>query len=81
MAATNRDLQRGVSDGWFREDLYFRLKGLVFRLPPLRERTNDIPVLAEASLAESATHMRRPVPKLSNDALRILSDHTWPGNA
>jgi len=80
VAATNRDLQRGVSDGWFREDLYFRLKGLVFRLPPLRERTDDIPVLAEASLAEIATQMGRPVPKLSNDALRILGDHTWPGN-
>jgi len=80
VAATNRDLQRGVSDGWFREDLYFRLKGLVFRLPPLRERTDDIPVLAEASLAEIATQMGRPVPKLSNDALRILSEHNWPGN-
>ena len=80
VAATNRDLQRGVSDGWFREDLYFRLKGLVFRLPPLRERTTDISLLAETGLAEIANQMARPVPKLSNDALRLLSEHDWPGN-
>jgi transcriptional regulator with PAS, ATPase and Fis domain len=80
VAATNRDLQRGVSEGWFREDLYFRLKGFVFRLPPLRDRTGDIPVIAEAGLADIAQQMGRPVPKLSNDALRLLSEHTWPGN-
>lgn len=80
VAATNRDLQRGVSEGWFREDLYFRLKGFVFRLPPLRERGGDIPVIAEAGLAEIAQQMGRPVPKLSNDALRLLSEHSWPGN-
>jgi DNA-binding NtrC family response regulator len=80
VAATNRDLQRGVSEGWFREDLYFRLKGLVFRLPPLRERAHDIPIIAEACLAELATQMGRAVPKLSNDALRALSEHDWPGN-
>ncbi len=80
VAATNRDLQKGVSEGWFREDLYFRLKGLVFRLPPLRERTRDIPIIVEACLAEMATQMGRPVPKLSNDALRVLTEHDWPGN-
>lgn len=80
VAATNRDLQRGVSEGWFREDLYYRLKGLVFRLPPLRERTSDIPLITEAGLAEIAEQMGRPVPKLSNDAFRLLSDHDWPGN-
>lgn len=80
VAATNRDLQRGVSEGWFREDLYFRLKGLVFQLPPLRERADDIPVLAEACLIEIAAQMGRAVPKLSNDALRLLSEHEWPGN-
>lgn len=80
VAATNRDLQRGVSEGWFREDLYFRLKGLVFRLPPLRERTADIPLLADVCLADIATQMGRPVPKLSNEALRLLTEHDWPGN-
>ncbi|HEX5647580.1 MAG TPA: sigma 54-interacting transcriptional regulator [Nitrospira sp.] len=80
VAATNRDLQRGVLEGWFREDLYFRLKGLVFQLPPLRERRGDIPVIAKTSLAEIAQHMGRPEPQISNDAVRLLSEHHWPGN-
>jgi transcriptional regulator with PAS, ATPase and Fis domain len=80
VAATNRDLQRGVTEGWFREDLYFRLKGLLFRLPPLRERQVDLPLLAETFLAEIASEMGRPVPKLSNEALRSLLDHEWKGN-
>ncbi len=80
VAATNRDLQRGVSEGWFREDLYFRLKGLVFQLPPLRERRGDIPAIAETSLAEISQQMGRPVPQISNEALQILSTHHWPGN-
>ncbi len=80
VAATNRDLQRGVSEGWFREDLYFRLTGLVFRLPPLRERTGDVPILAEIFLTEIAGQMGKPVPKLSNEALRALVEHEWKGN-
>ena len=80
VAATNRDLQRGVSEGWFREDLYFRLTGLVFRLPPLRERTGDVPILADIFLAEIAGQMGKPVPKLSNEALRALVEHEWKGN-
>lgn len=80
VAATNRDLQRGVSEGWFREDLYFRLTGLVFRLPPLRERTGDVPILAEIFLTEIAGQMGKPVPKLSNEALRALVEQEWKGN-
>ncbi|ALA57227.1 sigma 54-interacting transcriptional regulator [Nitrospira moscoviensis] len=80
VAATNRDLQRGVSEGWFREDLYFRLSGLVFRLPPLRERTGDIPVLVERFLADIAAEMGRPAPKLSNDAMQFLEAQEWKGN-
>ena len=80
VAATNRDLQRGVSEGWFREDLYFRLSGLVFRLPPLRERTGDVPILSEILLAEIAGQMGKPVPNLSNEALRALVEHEWKGN-
>jgi transcriptional regulator with PAS, ATPase and Fis domain len=80
VAATNRDLQRGVSEGWFREDLYFRLKGFVFRLPPLRERTGDIAVIADSALAEIAERMSKPRPHLSADALRLLSGYRWPGN-
>jgi transcriptional regulator with PAS, ATPase and Fis domain/CHASE2 domain-containing sensor protein len=80
VAATNRDLQRGVSEGWFREDLYFRLSGLVFRLPPLRERTGDVPILAEIFLTEIAGQMGKPAPKLSNEALRALVEPEWRGN-
>jgi len=80
VAATNRDLQRGVSEGWFREDLYFRLTGLVFRLPSLRERTGDVPILADVFLTEIADQMGKPVPKLSNEALRALVEHEWRGN-
>lgn len=80
VAATNRDLQQGVLEGWFREDLYFRLKGLVFRLPPLRDRKVDIPIIAESCVTEIAQQMERPVPKFSNDALRALGEYDWPGN-
>jgi hypothetical protein len=80
VAATNRDLQRGVSEGWFREDLYFRLTGLVVRLPPLRERVRDIPLLTDALLADLATQLGKAVPKVSNEALHALCDHEWKGN-
>jgi transcriptional regulator with PAS, ATPase and Fis domain len=80
VAATNRDLQRGVTEGWFREDLYFRLTGLVFRLPSLHERIDDVPALAEHMLAEIARSSGRPVPSLSQDALAILMRHPWKGN-
>ena len=80
VAATNRDLQRGVSEGWFREDLYFRLKGFVFRLMPLRERTGDIALIADSALADIAQRLDRPRPRLSNDALRLLAAYRWPGN-
>jgi DNA-binding NtrC family response regulator len=80
VAATNRDLQRGVSEGWFREDLYFRLKGLVFRLPPLRERAADIGLIAESALGDIAQRMGKPRPQLSAEALRLLGAHRWPGN-
>ena len=60
VAASNRDLGRGVAEGWFREDLYFRLRGLVLRLPPLRERRGDVAPLAERFMEEAAAeHGRR----------------------
>ncbi len=80
VAATNRDLQKGVSEGWFREDLYFRLSGIVFHLPPLRERTGDIPLLAEIFLNQLAEQLGKPSPKLTNEALRALTEHDWKGN-
>jgi transcriptional regulator with PAS, ATPase and Fis domain len=80
VAATNRDLQRGVSEGWFREDLYFRLKGFVFRLPPLRERTSDLAAIADSVLGDIARHMDKPRAHLSNDAVKVLTAYGWPGN-
>ncbi|MCS6290033.1 MAG: sigma 54-interacting transcriptional regulator [Nitrospira sp.] len=80
VAATNKDLQRGVSEGWFREDLYFRLKGLVLHLPPLRDRPDDIPPLAEAFLREAATQPQQANFRLSEEALATLQQQAWKGN-
>jgi DNA-binding NtrC family response regulator/CHASE2 domain-containing sensor protein len=79
VAASNRDLERGVAEGWFREDLYFRLRGLVLRLPPLRERRADVAPLAEQFLAEAAAESGRRL-ALSEAAVRALEQHRWPGN-
>ncbi|MCE3224086.1 MAG: putative transrane signal transduction receptor and sigma-54 dependent response regulator [Nitrospira sp.] len=80
VAATNKDLQRGVSEGWFREDLYFRLKGLVLHLPPLRDRSDDIPPLVEASLQEIAQQAHQEGRRLSEEALATLKRQLWKGN-
>ncbi|HEV8615400.1 MAG TPA: sigma 54-interacting transcriptional regulator [Methylomirabilota bacterium] len=79
VAASNRDLEQGVADGWFREDLYFRLKGLVLHLPPLRERPADIAPLAQRFLDEAGAETGQRV-TLSEAALRALERHDWPGN-
>ncbi len=79
VAASNRDLERGVAEGWFREDLHFRLRGLVLRLPPLRERPGDVAPLAERFLQEAAAESGRRA-ALSEAALRALQAHAWPGN-
>jgi DNA-binding NtrC family response regulator/CHASE2 domain-containing sensor protein len=80
VAATNKDLQRGVSEGWFREDLYFRLKGLVLHLPPLRDRPDDIVPLADACLQEAAIEARQPRRSLAEAALTTLQQEPWKGN-
>jgi DNA-binding NtrC family response regulator len=80
VAASNRDLERGVAEGWFREDLWFRLKGVVLRLPPLRARPDDLPLLASRIVAEAAAELGRPGVTLSEDAMAALASHAWPGN-
>src|SRR5206468_2681122 len=79
VAASNRDLERGVAEGWFREDLYFRLKGLVLRLPPLRDRRHDIAPLATQLLEQAGAEAGRSV-TLSDAAVLALQRYPWPGN-
>jgi transcriptional regulator with GAF, ATPase, and Fis domain len=81
MAASNRDLERGSAEGWFREDLYFRLKGLVLRLPALRERRADVRLLAERFVREAAAEVSRAPLPISEGALAALERNDWPGNA
>jgi transcriptional regulator with PAS, ATPase and Fis domain len=80
IAATNKDLAREVQEGNFREDLLHRLSVLVIRVPPLRERKEDIPVLAEYFLALFASENAVRPKKLSPKALELLCEHPWPGN-
>jgi DNA-binding NtrC family response regulator/CHASE2 domain-containing sensor protein len=80
VTATNKDLARGISEGWFREDLYFRLKGLVLRLPPLRERPGDVPLLADHCVRTAAAPLGRDGVRLSREALAVLQGHEWKGN-
>lgn len=80
IAATNTDLQQQVQTKRFRQDLYYRLHIIALRLPPLRERTEDIPILASHFLHRYALHYGRALPRLSVDALHKLMAYPWPGN-
>ncbi len=80
IVATNRDLEERVRDGLFRQDLFFRLQVVTLPLPPLRERKEDIPLLAENFLSEYHESARHIPHRLSQDALDRLIDYPWPGN-
>jgi two-component system response regulator PilR (NtrC family) len=80
IAATNRDLSRMVAEGKFREDLFYRINVIPVRLPPLRERTDDIPLLTEHFLGKYATQMDKRVTGVAADAMRCLQLYPWPGN-
>jgi len=80
IVATNRDLATEVQLGRFRQDLYYRLDVLQIRLPPLRDRREDIPGLVEALLARHASRSRTRVPQVTPEALRALCLHAWRGN-
>jgi two-component system nitrogen regulation response regulator GlnG len=80
ITATNRNLEKMVAEGEFREDLYYRLNGFTIRLPPLRDRKNDLVVLLERFLARFRQELRKDVQGISPDALQLLSQYRWPGN-
>ncbi|MGA2903134.1 MAG: sigma-54 dependent transcriptional regulator [Candidatus Korobacteraceae bacterium] len=80
LAATNRDLDAAVSQGTFRRDLYFRLNVLTLRIPPLRERKSDIPLLIGHALERSNTAGNGSQHTLGDDALRLMLSYDWPGN-
>ncbi len=80
VAATNKDLEAMVKAGTFREDLYFRLKIVELYLPPLRDRLEDVPLLAKNFLREFAKENDKPVADFTADALELLLNHRWPGN-
>ena len=80
VGATHQDLKRQISEGRFREDLYYRLAEIVVEIPPLRERLGDAVLLAHAFLRRFAAEQRRPALGLSEDAIRAIEGHAWPGN-
>jgi len=79
IAATNKDLETAVQSGQFRQDLFFRLNVVQIKLPPLRERKSDIPVLVQSFL-EKFADPGRPAPTLAEDAMTRLTAYDWPGN-
>ncbi len=80
VAATNRDLRKMVEEGSFREDLFYRLNILQITLPPLRERREDVAVLANDFLTYFAQQYRKPVESLPSESQRLLENYHWPGN-
>ena len=80
VAATNQDLDKMVAEGKFREDLFYRVNVIPMRLPPLRDRREDIPLLAEHFLSKYSEQMDKPVHSISNEAIGLLQAYGWPGN-
>ncbi len=80
IAATNRDLEQMVADNHFREDLFFRLNVVSITLPPLRDRRDEVPALAEYFLKKYSVQYNKPFTTLSTDTMRLFMDYDWPGN-
>jgi two-component system response regulator PilR (NtrC family) len=80
VAATNKDLEKAVADGSFREDLYYRLDVIPIRLPPLRMRSGDIPLLVNHFLERFSKESGKPQPVLNSEAMHVLLAHEWRGN-
>jgi two-component system nitrogen regulation response regulator GlnG len=80
ITATNRDLEKMVSEGTFRGDLYYRLNVFTIRLPALRERGEDLPLLAEHFVTRFAKELRKDVQTIAPESLELLKQYSWPGN-
>jgi two-component system, NtrC family, response regulator AtoC len=80
IAATNRDIEQAVREGIFRQDLYYRLSVLTLSVPPLRDRQEDIPLLARKYLADLAGKLNKEIRDIAEDALQALGRYKWPGN-
>jgi len=80
IAATNQDLSKAVAEGRFREDLFYRINVIPIALPPLRERREDIPLLADHFLAKYSEQMNKDISGVSREAMDLLLQHDWPGN-
>jgi two-component system response regulator AtoC len=80
IAATNRDLERAVADGHFREDLFFRLNVVSIQMPPLRERREEIPILTEYFLKKYSVQYNKPYSTISSDTMDLFMEHDWAGN-
>ena len=80
IASTNKDLEEEISRGNFREDLFYRLNVIPFSVPPLRERKEDIPLLARTFLKEFSSRYGRRPREIADDALDTLMRYSWPGN-
>lgn len=80
IAATNRELAQAVRAGNYRADLYYRLNVFPVRIPPLRERKDDIPLLADYFIRKFSAHLDCPQPQLDEDALQTMMEYDWPGN-
>jgi two-component system response regulator AtoC len=80
IAATNKDLERAVAQGTFREDLFFRLNVVSINMPPLRERREEIPILSDYFLKKYSVQYNKPFCELSQDTMRLLMEYDWPGN-
>jgi len=80
LAATNLRVDERIQDGRFREDLYYRLNVFTIHIPPLRERPDDVPLLAEHFVQHFAEETGKAITGFSEDAMRLLAAHDWPGN-
>jgi transcriptional regulator with PAS, ATPase and Fis domain len=80
ISATNRDLKKAIKDGTFRNDLYYRLQVIPVNLPPLRERKEDIPLLANHFISMYNREFKKNIKKIGTEVKKILQDYSWPGN-